>query len=66
MAEQTLKDRNGNKIGSIEIRSDGIQIGRDKSGNKRGEFNPKTNITKDKNGNTFGQGNLLSVLITRP
>jgi hypothetical protein len=66
MAEQTLKDRNGNKVGSIETRPDGTQIGKDRSGNKRGEYNPRANTTRDKNGNVFGQGNLLSTLITRP
>jgi hypothetical protein len=65
MAEQVLKDRNGNKIGAIETRSDGTQIGKDKNGNRRGEYNPKTNTTKDKNGNIFGKGNLLSTLITQ-
>jgi hypothetical protein len=60
-----LKDRNGNKIGAIETRSDGTQIGKDKNGNKRGEYNPKTNTTKDRNGNIYGKGNLLSVLITQ-
>lgn len=65
MADQALKDRNGNRIGAIEIRSDGTQIGKDKNGNRRGEYNPKTNTTKDKNGNVYGKGNLLSVLITQ-
>lgn len=65
MAEQTLKDRNGNKLGSIEIRNDGTQIGKDKNGNKRGEYDPKQNITKDRNGNKVGGGNLLSSLITQ-
>ncbi len=65
MADQVLKDRNGNKIGSIEVRSDGKQIGKDKNGNKRGEYDPKNNVTKDKNGNKVGEGNLLSTLITQ-
>jgi len=65
MAEQVLKDRNGNKIGAIEARSDGTQIGKDKNGNRRGEYNPKTNTTKDKNGNVLGKGNLLFALITQ-
>lgn len=65
MAAQVLKDRSGNKIGSIEVRSDGIEIGRDRSGNKKGEYDPKRNITKDKNGNKVGEGNLLSTLITQ-
>ena len=66
MAEQILKDRNGNKIGSIEVRSDGTQIGKDKFGNRKGEYDPKRNITKDKFGNKVGEGNLLSVLIIQP
>jgi|GEM_PF-1608761 len=65
MADQILKDRNGNRIGSIETRSDGTQIGKDKNGNRRGEYDPKRNITKDKNGNRVGEGNLLSSLITQ-
>lgn len=65
MTEQVLKDRNGNKIGSIEVRSDGTQIGKDKNGNKKGEYDPKRNITKDKNGNKVGEGNFLSTLITQ-
>lgn len=65
MSQQVLKDRNGNKIGSIEIRSDGRQIGRDKNGNKRGEYDPKRDVTKDRNGNKVGSGNLLAVLITQ-
>jgi len=65
MAELVLKDRNGNKIGAIETRPDGTQIGKDRNGNRRGEYNPKTNTTKDKNGNVFGKGNLLTVLIAQ-
>ena len=65
MADQILKDRNGNKIGSIEIRSDGTHVGKDKNGNKRGEYDPKRNVTKDRNGNKVGEGNLLAALITQ-
>ncbi|OWY33947.1 hypothetical protein CEJ45_15075 [Herbaspirillum aquaticum] len=65
MAEQVLKDRNGNKIGTIEIRSDGTQVGKDKYGNKRGEYDPRNDVTKDRHGNRVGKGNLLAVLITQ-
>lgn len=65
MADQILKDRNGSKIGSIEVRSDGTQIGKDKNGSKKGEYDPKRNITKDKNGKKVGEGNFLSTLITQ-
>jgi hypothetical protein len=65
MSDVILRDRSGNKIGSIETRRDGIQIGRDKGGNKRGEYDPKRDVTRDKSGNKVGSGNLLSVLITQ-
>ncbi len=65
MAEQVLNDRNGNKIGSIEIRSDGTQVGKDKYGNKRGEYDSRNDVTKDRYGNRVGKGNLLAVLITQ-
>jgi hypothetical protein len=65
MDTQVLKDRDGNKIGSIEIRSDGTQVGKDRNGNKRGEYDPKRNVTKDRNGNKVGEGNFLPVLITQ-
>ena len=65
MSDAILRDRSGNRIGSIETRRDGIQIGRDKGGNKRGEYDPKHDVTRDKNGNKVGSGNLLSILITQ-
>ena len=65
MAEEFLKDRNGNRIGSIETRNDGTQIGKDKNGNRRGEVDPKRNIPKDRNGYKGGEGNLLAALITQ-
>ena len=60
-----LTDRLGNKIGSIEIRPDGIQIGRDRLGNKVGEYDPKRDVTRDRLGNKFGGGNLLAFLIVQ-
>ena len=64
-----LRDRLGNKIGSIEIRPDGIQVGRDrlgdKVGDKVGEYDPKGDVTRDRLGNKFGGGNLLAALIVR-
>jgi hypothetical protein len=59
---QVLKDKNGNKLGEIKEQS-GRLIITDKTGNRRGEYDPKTNITKDKNGNKVGQGNLLATLL---
>jgi len=63
MAEQVLRDRNGNKIGSIETQSSGVQIARDRSGNKVGEYDPRSNVTRDRNGNKIGEGNQLAALI---
>jgi len=63
--EKLLKDRLGNKIGSIEIKPDGTEIGKDRLGNKVGEYDPKQNITKDRLGNKVGEGNFLAVLITQ-
>jgi len=60
---ETLKDRSGNKLGTIDQGSGGKLVGRDKSGNKVGEYDPKSNITWDRSGNKVGEGNLLSSLI---
>jgi hypothetical protein len=62
MANQVLRDKNGNRLG--EIRE---QFGRlvivDKNGNRKGEYDPKTNVTRDRNGNRIGSGNLLTTLL---
>jgi hypothetical protein len=57
-------NRNGRKIGSIEVRSDGLKIARNKSGRKLGEYNEDIDITFDANGRRYGTGNQLSALIT--
>ncbi len=63
MAEQVLRDRIGNKIGSIETQSSGVQIARDRIGNKVGEYDPRSNVTRDRIGNKIGEGNQLAALI---
>lgn len=62
MATQVLKDSRGNKIGEIREASGKLVI-YDARGNKRGEFDPKTNTTKDARGNKVGTGNLLTTLL---
>lgn len=62
MATQVLKDKVGNKIGEIREQGGKLYI-YDKIGNKKGEYDPKTNVTKDKIGNRVGQGNLLTTLL---
>lgn len=59
MADEILTDRSGN----IVTQSDGIQIARDRSGNKVGEYDPHSNITRDRSGNKIGGGNQLAAFI---
>lgn len=63
MARQTLKDANGNVIGYIDTESDGRQVLKDRNGNVNGYFDPKSNATKNTNGNVVGYGNLLVTLL---
>jgi len=58
-----LRDRNGNLLGRITERSNGVLEGQDRSGNLRGIYDPRSNETRDKNGNLIGRGNMLSSLI---
>ena len=63
MSEHILKNKIGNKIGSIKTHADGKQELRSKIGNKLGTYNPKTNTTHNKIGNKIGSGNLLTTLL---
>jgi len=65
MSEQILKDKLGNKIGSIKNLSDGKLEIRDKLGNKLGTYDPKRNETYDKLNNKIGSGNLLTTLLVK-
>lgn len=59
---QVLRDKNGRKLG--EIRGDqGRLLVYDKNGKRKGEYDPKTNTTKDKQGKPIGEGNLLVSLL---
>jgi len=64
MSQQDLRDKSGNRIGSIVTESSGKMTARDKSGNRLGDYDPKTNVTRDRSGNRIGTGNFLSSLIT--
>jgi hypothetical protein len=59
MADEILKDRNGNKIGRIETNGS-KQIIRDRNGNQLGTYDSRDNTTRDRNGNSVGKGNLLA------
>ena len=62
MSSQVLRDRSGIKIG--EITQEGfLLVIRDKSGNKKGSYDPQTNTTRDASGNRVGTGNLLTTLL---
>lgn len=63
MSEQILKNKLGNKIGSIKTHADGKQEIRSKLGNKLGTYDPKRNETYNKLGNKIGSGNLLTTLL---
>ena len=62
MANEMLRDRNGNIIGQIEINGH-KRILRDKVGNKLGEYDPRDNKTRDKYSNVVGTGDLLLTLL---
>jgi hypothetical protein len=62
MANQVLKDKRGIRIGEISERS-GKFIIRDAKGIKKGEFDPKTNVTRNAMGQKVGTGNLLTTLL---
>ena len=64
MAETVIRDRNSNRIGAIV--SNGHQlVAKDKHGNTLGYFDPKKNVTLDKNSNLICQGNALSALVMK-
>jgi hypothetical protein len=62
MSQQILRDRNGNRIGTIDSLGDQIVI-RDKNGIRLGSYNPIMDVTYDKNGIRVGQGNILTSLL---
>ena len=63
MAQEVLKDRLGNRIGTIDTDGSGRMVGKDRLGNRVGEYDPESNVTKDKLGNRVGTGYLLASLI---
>lgn len=61
---QVLRDRNGNIVGRVE-ESNGKIVGRDANGNYSGSYDPKSNTTRDVNGNIAGYGNQITNQIKR-
>ena len=62
MASQVLRDKHGVKMGEIKEISGKLVIF-DKRNVRMGEYDPKTNVTRDSHGVTVGQGNLLTTLL---
>ena len=63
MSEQILRNKNGSIIGKITIDSYGTQTIWSANGSRLGSYKPSDNVTKDKNGSTFGKGNLLTMFL---
>jgi hypothetical protein len=62
--ESVIRDRNGNRIGSIVDNGHQL-VARDKHSNTLGYFDPLKNVTSDRNSNRICEGNALSALIFR-
>ncbi len=62
MTEQVLRNKHGDRIGVIR-EENGVLVIRDKAGNRRATYDPKSNTTRDKNGNRYGTGNQLTSLL---
>ncbi len=60
---QEFKDRKGNAYGSVHQVGSRLEV-RDKHGNHRGHYDPKTDRTTDQKGNLVGKGNLLATLVS--
>ncbi len=58
-----LKDKNGRRIGEIKDQGNNWQVAVNANGNKLGEYNRRTNETRDKNGRRLGTGSMLAGLI---
>lgn len=59
-----LKDTKGSIIGTLELKSNGVNVLRDTKGRLIGIYNPKTNKTHSHTGTIVGQGNVLTSLLT--
>ncbi len=62
MKTETLRDRYGKKLGTIETTSE-KSIVRNEVGRRLGEYSTKDNYTRDNTGKKVGEGNWLSKLL---
>jgi len=65
MSKEYIRDNNYKVIGSIDTDSSGKQVGYDVNFHRVGEYDPKTDKTRDSNFRVVGTGNQLSALIWR-
>jgi hypothetical protein len=65
MATEFLRDDHYHIIGSIETDSHGKQVARDARFVRLGEYDPRTDQTRDASFRIVGTGNQLSALIWR-
>jgi hypothetical protein len=62
--EQVIRDRCSNRVGSIVDNGHQL-VARDKFGRNLGYYDPKGNVTRDRNSNRICQGDALSSLILK-
>ncbi|MFL9906760.1 hypothetical protein [Paraburkholderia sp. RL17-337-BIB-A] len=65
MSKEYLRDDHFKVIGSIETDSSGKQVGRDAHFNRVGEYDSRTDKTRDSHFRIVGTGNQLAALIWR-
>lgn len=63
MATEYLRDDHFRVIGSIETDATGKQVGRDAKFQRVGDYDPRTNQTRDRQYRLAGTGNLLPAMI---
>jgi hypothetical protein len=62
--EIVIRDHNSNRVGSI-VDTGHQLVARDRVGNRLGYYDPKANVTRDRNSNRICQGDALSSLILK-
>ena len=65
MARQAIKDKNYRIIGYIETMPDGKRKAVDAGFRTLGFYDPKRNVTQDKNYQRISEGDVLSALIMK-
>ncbi|WP_158934078.1 hypothetical protein [Burkholderia sp. S171] len=63
MSREIVRNSQYTMIGVIDTEADGKRIARDAQFSRLGEYDPKTNITRDVNFSVVGTGNQLAALI---